>query len=63
MLQFLLQVQFIGEEGEDLGGLRRELFSLLLERIKERYLEGQLKQLVLRHDVVALQVSLLCVAT
>ena len=54
----MLQVHFIGEEGEDCGGLRRELFSLLFEGIKEWYLEGQSKQLVLRHDVVALQVSI-----
>ena len=49
---------FVGEQGEDYGGLRRELFSLLADRIKDSLLEGRTNQFVFRHDMVALQVRL-----
>ena len=46
------QVDFLGEEGIDGGGLKRELFSILGKEIFNSLFDGG----VLRHDVIALQV-------
>lgn len=48
---------FLGEEAEDGGGPRRELWRLLELAIKEKYFEGDTLQVIPRHDTVALQVS------
>ena len=54
----MMQVQFLGEEGEDGGGPRRELFALLAREIRLSLCEGQSSRCFLRHDSIALQVVL-----
>ena len=44
-----IQVEFLGEDG---GGLKRELFSILGKEVFNSLFDGG----VLRHDVIALQV-------
>lgn len=51
----LLQAQFVGEMGIDTGGPTRELFSLVMVEIAEKYLSPTGYVL---HNAVALQVSL-----
>ena len=52
------KVDFLGEDGEDGGGPRRELWRILGLSLKEStYFEGTDGALVLRHDLIALQVS------
>ena len=47
------QVEFVGEDGVDTGGLKREFFSLLFKKFNRKYMhvEGCLK-----HNAIALQV-------
>ena len=49
---------FLGEEAEDCGGPRRELWRLLELAVKERYFEGNESEVIPRHDTIALQVSI-----
>lgn len=49
-----VQVSFIGEDGQDNGGLTREFFSLIAREILERYMESTG---IFRHNALALQVS------
>ncbi|XP_064387954.1 uncharacterized protein LOC135336110 isoform X1 [Halichondria panicea] len=48
-------VEFLGEAGEDGGGLKREFWCLLFKQVKSSLFEGVGDRLVPRHDVVALQ--------
>lgn len=48
-----LQVQFVGEDGIDGGGLRREFFSLAIQKAGN-LLEGPSDRKVFRHNLVAL---------
>ena len=52
-------MEFVDEEAEDAGGVRRELWRLFEECLKDScYFEGADKyQLLLRHDTMALQVG------
>ena len=54
-------MEFIGEEAEDAGGVRRELWRLFEESLKgSNYFEGADRcQLIPRHDTIALQVNCL----
>ena len=52
-----LQVKFVGEEAEDGGGPRRELWRLLALSIKSTYFEGIEDNLIIRHDTLAVQVN------
>ena len=52
----MLQVQFLGEEGDDGGGPRREFFALISRDIQSSLCEGQSSRCFLRHDSIALQV-------
>ena len=54
----MFQVQFLGEEGDDGGGPRREFFALLSRDIQSSLCEGQPLRCFLRHDSIALQVVL-----
>jgi len=49
---------FLGEEAEDCGGPRRELWRLLELAVKEKYFEGNESEVIPRHDTIALQVRL-----
>lgn len=49
----------MGEEAEDGGGPRRELWRLLAVSIKSAYFEGVEDNLIIRHDTLAVQVILL----
>ncbi len=49
-------MEFLGEAGEDGGGLKREFWCLLFKQVKSSLFEGVGDRLVPRHDVVALQV-------
>lgn len=51
------QVEFLGEPGEDGGGLKREFWCLLSKEIRNYMFEGRGQRMVPRHDAVALQVS------
>lgn len=51
-----LQIKFVGESGQDVGGVRREFASLLVEDIaKCGYLQGPSMSRSFAHDVKALQ--------
>ncbi len=51
-----MKVSFVGESGQDTGGLRREFASLLLESLsKTGYLEGSPGRRCFAHDLNALQ--------
>lgn len=52
----IIQVEFLGEEGEDGGGLLREFWTLLFKEIKNSLFDGSDDRYVPRHDVIALQV-------
>jgi hypothetical protein len=56
---FNLQVQFLGEEGEDGGGLSREFWALLARDIHSTLFEGMGDRCILRHDAVGLQVCVI----
>ena len=49
---------FLGEEAEDYGGPRRELWRLFEFAVKEKYFEGNESEVIPRHDTVALQVGI-----
>lgn len=49
-----LQIEFVGEEGIDGGGLSREFFSLLMQSADE-LLEGPPNNKVFRHNLLALK--------
>ena len=51
-----LQVDFVGEAGEDGGGLRREFWCLVGRDIKNSPFEGSGDRLIPRLDGTALQV-------
>ena len=53
-----VQVEFVGEEGVDTGGLRREFFRLLADSASQDLCWGQERARVFRHDVTALQVCI-----
>ena len=55
---YICKVQFLGEVGEDGGGLRREFWALLCKDVKSSLFEGVGDRCVLRHDAVGLQVRL-----
>ena len=55
---YVMQVQFLGEEGDDGGGPRREFFALLAREIQSSLCEGQSSRCFFRHDSIALQVVL-----
>ena len=48
---------FLGEEAEDFGGPRRELWRLFELGAKNQYFEGNSLEVIPRHDTIALQVS------
>ena len=49
-----LEVTFMGEEAEDLGGPRREMFELAMRDIKEKFFEmGEQGWVLQREDVAA----------
>ena len=50
-----LRVNFIGEEGIDLGGPRREYFTLILDEIKSRLFFGKSGHRVPIHDATKLR--------
>lgn len=52
-----MKVKFIGELGDDAGGLKREYFTLLAREISGSMCEGMAHCHVLRHNSVALQVN------
>ena len=52
-----MQVVFVGEEAEDGGGPRREMWRLFASGLKGSYFEGNADAMVLRHDTMALQVK------
>ena len=52
---YIFQVSFIGEDGDDSGGLTREFFTLLPKEILNQFMEPTG---VFRHNAVALQVKL-----
>ena len=54
MCAYLLQVSFIGEDGDDSGGLTRKFFTLLPKEILNKYMEPTG---VFQHNAVALQVK------
>ncbi len=49
-------MDFLGEAGQDGGGLRREFWSVLGKDIKNSLFEGSGDRLTPRHDITALQV-------
>lgn len=51
-------MEFLGEAGEDGGGLRREFWTLLFKDMKSSLFEGCGDCCVLRHDAIGLQVML-----
>ena len=54
----LLQINFLGEEAEDGGGPRREFWRLLSQEMQASIFEGALDRCIIRHDAVALKVSI-----
>lgn len=50
---FYLQVEFLGEDGSDTGGLRCEFFTLAFKEFSFKYLEGRGS---FKHNAVAYQV-------
>ena len=52
-----VQIEFLGEAGEDGGGPRREFWTLLAKDIQATLFEGNAPHCILRHDSVALQVN------
>lgn len=48
---------FVGEYGEDAGGLTRELWRLFAKEVKAKLCEGKRNLLVLRHDSEKLMVT------
>ncbi len=51
-------VQFLGEAGEDGGGLKRKFWTLLCKSVKNTLFEGGDTRCILRHDAVDLQVRI-----
>lgn len=51
-----MQVQFLGEAGQDGGGPSREFWELLSKDIKASLFEGDNDCCIIRHDAVGLQV-------
>ena len=54
-----IETWFVGEAGEDTGGLTRELWCLFSKSIQRQLCEGQENCLVFRHDTGKLQVSII----
>ena len=52
----MIQVEFLGEDGEDGCGLLREFWTILFREIKKSLFDGSDDCCVPRNDVVALQV-------
>ena len=50
------QVVFIGEEGEDTGGLKREFWRLLVSSAAEKYFIGNNNLKTFQQNVLAFQV-------
>ena len=53
---YTYKVKFLGELGEDGGGLTREFWSLLSKEIKASIFYGEGSRCVVRHDPLLLQV-------
>ena len=53
----LVKVIFIGVQGEDGRGPRREMWRRFALALKGSYYEGNEGSMVVRHDTMALQVS------
>ena len=54
---FCCQVKFIGEDGDDEGGLKREFWLLFSREVKSRFFEGKDGHSTLKHDSSSLIVS------
>ena len=54
-----MQINFLGEDGQDGGGPRREFFRLLADDIRCSMCIGRNGYYVLRHDTTGLQVHVL----
>lgn len=54
--QKIVKTAFVGEAGQDTGGITRELWRLFGENVKESLCEGREHALVLRHDSNRLKV-------
>ena len=54
-----LKITFHGEPGIDEGGVRREFFTLVLRKVSQSpvLMDGAANRRVLRHNVIAVQVS------
>ena len=54
-INIFLQVQFLGEEGQDGGGPSREFWGLLSKDIRSSLFEGNSDRCVIRHETTRLQ--------
>ena len=56
MTSICIQITFLGEVGEDLGGPKREFWRLLSTDIQQTFFEGTMTRGIVRHDSVGLMV-------
>jgi hypothetical protein len=52
----ILKVTFVGEEGVDVGGVRREFWQLMFEQVGTYFLKGDNGKMAFIHNTLAFQV-------